>query len=78
VRVGSRISARVVSATGAFNPGLARFRSGDVAEHGALVVVVLVVGVVAALRAPVFLSTSNLLEILRSTSTYFVMGCGAT
>jgi ribose transport system permease protein len=47
-------------------------------EHGALAVVVLVVGVLAALRAPVFLSTNNLLEILRSTSTYFVMGCGAT
>lgn len=43
-----------------------------------LAAVLLAVGVIAALRTPVFLSSDNLLEILQTTSTYFIIGCGAT
>ncbi len=42
------------------------------ALHGALVGTILAVGVVTTLRAPIFLTSDNLLEILRETSTYFI------
>jgi ribose/xylose/arabinose/galactoside ABC-type transport system permease subunit len=57
---------------------LAQLRSRGTGEHGVLAAVLLAVGVIAALRTPVFLSSDNLLEILQTTSTYFIIGCGAT
>jgi ribose transport system permease protein len=39
--------------------------------------VVLAIGIATTVRSPLFLTTDNVLEILRSSVIYFVMGCGA-
>jgi ribose transport system permease protein len=46
-------------------------------QETTLVLVVLVVGALAAMKSSLFLDSDNLLEILRSSVIYFVMGCGA-
>jgi ribose transport system permease protein len=46
-------------------------------QETTLAVVVLVLGALTAWRNPAFLQPENLVEILRSSSIYFVVGCGA-
>ncbi|MFC5677965.1 ABC transporter permease [Aeromicrobium endophyticum] len=46
-------------------------------QETTLAIVVVVVGVLAAMKSDLFLDSDNLLEILRSSVIYFVMGCGA-
>jgi ribose transport system permease protein len=48
-----------------------------VRQETTLILVMLVIGAFAASRSDLFLSQSNLTEILRSTVIYFVMACGA-
>ena len=48
-----------------------------VRQETTLVVVLVLVAVFAASRSDLFLTKSNLLEILRSSVIYFVVGCGA-
>ncbi|WP_223692641.1 ABC transporter permease [Leifsonia poae] len=43
-----------------------------------LVLVVLVIGIIAAILNPVFISSNNLIELARATVIYFIMACGAT
>lgn len=46
-------------------------------QETSLVFVIIVVGAFAASRSPLFLTSANLTEILRSSVIYFVMACGA-
>lgn len=46
-------------------------------QETTLLAVVVVIGAVTAAKNPAFLSADNLLEVLRSSVVYFVMGCGA-
>lgn len=55
----------------------ARLRSVMSRQETTLVIVVLVIGALTATRSDLFLDQDNLLEILRSSVIYFVMGCGA-
>ncbi|MFD0655075.1 ABC transporter permease [Streptomyces malaysiensis subsp. malaysiensis] len=48
-----------------------------VRQETTLVLVILVIGAFASSRSHLFLSQSNLTEILRSSVIYFVMACGA-
>ncbi|MFI5959383.1 ABC transporter permease [Cryptosporangium sp. NPDC051539] len=48
-----------------------------VRQETSLLLVIVVVGGLAASRSDLFLSSANLTEILRSTVIYFVMACGA-
>lgn len=48
-----------------------------VRQETTLILVVLVIGALAASRSSLFLTSANLTEILRSTVIYFVMACGA-
>ncbi len=48
-----------------------------VRQETTLLLVMLVIGAFAAYKSDLFLTESNLLEILRSSVIYFVMGCGA-
>ncbi|GIH21383.1 ABC transporter permease [Rugosimonospora africana] len=43
-----------------------------------LVLVVLVIGIVAVILNPIFVSANNLIELARATVIYFIMACGAT
>lgn len=43
-----------------------------------LVLVVLVIGMVAVILNPIFVSANNLIELARATVIYFIMACGAT
>ncbi|MET0446923.1 MAG: ABC transporter permease [Aeromicrobium sp.] len=55
----------------------ARLRAVMARQETTLVLVVIVVGALAATQSDLFLSGDNLTEILRSSVIYFVMGCGA-
>ena len=59
--------------------GRSRSRGRDLLlrQETTLLAVIVVIGVATALRNPAFLSVDNLLEVLRSSVIYFVMGCGA-
>jgi ribose transport system permease protein len=46
-------------------------------QEATLLAVIVVIGGVTAIRNSSFLDTDNLVEILRSSVIYFVMGCGA-
>ena len=46
-------------------------------QETTLIIVMVIIGAFAASRSPLFLSSANLTEILRSTVIYFVMACGA-
>lgn len=46
-------------------------------QETTLLMVILVVGALAATKSSLFLDGDNLLEVLRSSVIYFVMGCGA-
>lgn len=60
------------------SPGVAEWvRRVMARQETTLLLVVLVVGTLAALKSSLFLDSDNLLEILRSSVIYFVMGCGA-
>lgn len=48
-----------------------------VRQETTLILVILVIGTFAAARSELFLSPSNLTEILRSSVIYFVIACGA-
>ncbi|MFG1605398.1 ABC transporter permease [Actinoplanes sp. NPDC049265] len=48
-----------------------------VRQETTLIAVIIVIGVFASTRSDLFLSTSNLTEIVRSSVIYFVMACGA-
>jgi ribose transport system permease protein len=68
---------RAASSMDEHNTPLARLRSVMSRQETTLVLVVIVVGALAATRSELFLSGDNLTEILRSSVIYFVMGCGA-
>ncbi|HEY0688055.1 MAG TPA: ABC transporter permease [Kribbella sp.] len=46
-------------------------------QETTLLLVIAIIGVLATLRNPDFIRQDNLIEILRSSVIYFVMGCGA-
>lgn len=46
-------------------------------QETTLLLVIAAIGVLATLRNPDFMEQSNIIEILRSSVIYFVMGCGA-
>ncbi len=46
-------------------------------QEASLIIVMLLIGAFAASRSPLFLTSGNLMEILRSTVIYFVLACGA-
>lgn len=54
-----------------------RFTAVLARQETTLLMVVVLIGAVAAWNSPLFLTSSNLTEILRSSVIYFVMGCGA-
>ena len=55
-----------------------RFVWARVGVHAPLIAVILVVGLFASLRSPLFLTEANLVEIFRATSTYLVIACPVT
>lgn len=48
-----------------------------VRQETTLIIVIVIIGAFAASRSPLFLSSANLTQILRSSVIYFVMACGA-
>lgn len=53
------------------------FRRVMIRQETSLLMVILIIGALAAMKSSLFLDSDNLLEILRSSVIYFVMGCGA-
>src|SRR3954462_6686046 len=58
-------------------PGRQVLRTLLARQETTLLMVVVVIGAIAASRSDLFLTPSNLTEVLRSSVIYFVMGCGA-
>lgn len=54
-----------------------RIRNALLRQETTLLMVIVVIGALAAARNSLFLDPDNLLEVLRSSVIYFVIGCGA-